>query len=106
MKQVIDGVLYDTEADDVEFIAGDINGNSGDARFLKEKLYKTASGNYFIHGRGGAFTKYAVSHGNGTKSGGSEIKPLSEREALTWCEERKINGETIIREFEDHIDVA
>jgi|APHM01.1.fsa_nt_gi hypothetical protein len=106
MKQVIDGLLYDTEADDVEFIAADINGHRGDFGFLKETLYKTASGNYFIHGEGGARTKYSVSHGNGTKSGGSEIRPLSEREALTWCEERKINGETIIREFEDHVDVA
>jgi hypothetical protein len=93
MKQVIAGKLYDTET--AEHIAKDSFGNHGDFKHWEESLCRTAKGAYFLAGSGGAMTRYATDLGNNSRGGGYEIVPLTEAEALQWCEDRKINPDVI-----------
>jgi hypothetical protein len=103
MKQVIDRALYDTEnAEKIARYAP--NTDRSDFGYLIETLYETSDGSYFIHGEGEPKTQYAKQTGNG-RSGGAEIRVVTEEEAVNWCEERAIDGETILAEFEEHIEV-
>ena len=62
----------------------------GDFDWVQETLYVKRTGEYFLHGKGGARSKYAVPDGD-FMGGGSEIIPLSEKEAQAFVEE---NGDT------------
>jgi len=78
MKDVIDGRLYDTDAETTEHIAThNPVADRGDFAYLCERLHKTTSGEYFIAGEGGPKTKYSKRVGTGEYSGSSEIRPLS-----------------------------
>ena len=67
MKKVIDGALYNT---DTAQMMGDWDNGlyANDFGFCRERLYRTKSGKYFLHGEGGANSRYGEWHGN---SGGS-----------------------------------
>lgn len=86
MKKVIDGKLYNTET---AKCLGEWGNNLGgnDLNFLRESLYLTKSGAYFLHGEGGANTRYSVTVGNNSWSGGETIKPMSPVSAREWAEE-------------------
>lgn len=104
MKRVINGKLYNTET--ATDIASYSNGlSTRDFGHIRETLYRTDNGNYFVFGRGGPKTKYANHSGNGT-SGSKEIIPKTDEEALQWCEKRDIDGETVVDEFSDLVDQA
>lgn len=104
MKQVINTKLYDTES--AEQIAKHSNhAPTSDYNYLRETLYKTDSGQYFLHGRGGAASKYARSTGDGLISS-EEIIVMSDEEALSWCEERQIDGEIVAEEFDELVEEA
>lgn len=49
-----------------------------------ERLQRSKSGKYFVFGRGGSETRYAVMDG-GTWKAGSQITPLSAEEASAWA---------------------
>jgi hypothetical protein len=103
-KAIKNGMVYDTEQS--EKITGYSNGGTTrDFSHVRETLYKTDNGNYFIHGRGGPKTKYAVSQPNGT-SGGHEIKPVTEDEALAWAERRDVEPGEVIAEFGEVLEDA
>jgi hypothetical protein len=70
------------------------------AMFVREveTLYKTAKGNYFILSEGGLFSRYHSSPDAQAWYGGSAIRPLTEQEALSWCEETG-NFETIDKQL-------
>ena len=86
MKKVIRGKLYNT--DTAKLIGEQSNNLSGrDLNFFSESLYLTKSGAYFLHGEGGANTKYSVSVGNNSWSGGEQIQPMSPLSAREWAEE-------------------
>lgn len=70
----------------------------GDFNYLIETLHKTADGEYFLHGDGGAATKWAEKISN-QRTPGEEIRLLTDEEALDWCEERAIDGEIVVDEF-------
>ena len=74
MKKVINGALYDTET--AKPLGKDSYSNPRDFHHWKETLYRTKSGKYFLHGKGGAMTKYAVSVGLNEWCGGEKIIPL------------------------------
>ena len=74
MKKVINGALYDTET--AKPLGKDSYSNPRDFRHWVETLYRTKSGKYFLHGKGGAMTKYAVCVGQNEWSGGEKIIPL------------------------------
>ncbi len=106
MKRVIDGLTYNTETATEIGSNGSIMGpDSGDFHAWGETLYRTKKGRYFLHGEGGAMTKYARKVDSNTTSGGAEIIPLSKEEALEWAEQN-LDGEIVEAEFGDMIDEA
>lgn len=87
MKKIINGRSYDTET------AREVAswGNAGwwnDFEHLEETLYQKKNGEFFLFGEGGPMTKYAVSTGQNTWSGGSKIIPMSYDAAREWAEEK------------------
>lgn len=97
MRQIIDRKLYDTDVAE-EIAEHAPNTDRSDLYYLVEALYKTDNGEYFLHGAGGAATKYATSHSNG-KSGGEELTVLSEDDAVDWCEDHSIDAGIMLEEF-------
>lgn len=55
MKKVINGKVYNTET--AEEVASYSFSNSNDFRYIREKLYRTKKGNWFLYGEGGPMTK-------------------------------------------------
>jgi hypothetical protein len=103
MKKVIDGKLYNTET--ALKIEEYWNGYGySDFNFCIEALYKTQKGKYFLHGEGGAASKYAEQSGRNLDAG-SEIIELSRMEAMEWLTDYNFN-ETIEKEFSDLIEEA
>lgn len=96
MKKVINGSLYDTET--AKLLGEDSYSNPRDFAHWRESLYRTKSGKYFLHGEGGAMTKYAVCVGLNEWSGGEKIIPLDLESAQKWAEEH-LDGDEYIRAF-------
>ncbi|RZV10520.1 hypothetical protein BDK88_1688 [Natrinema hispanicum] len=97
MQRVIDRKLYDT--DQAKQIARYAPlTDKGDFNYLIETLYKTSDGEYFLHGDGGAATKWAEKISN-KRMPSEEIQLLTDEEALNWCEERAVDGEIVVEEF-------
>ncbi|AWM86786.1 hypothetical protein [Microvirga sp. 17 mud 1-3] len=96
MRKIIEGKRYDTET--ATRIANYNNGHSpGDFKWIEEDLYRTAKGNWFIHGAGGAMTSYSQQDGPNSWSGGQDIRVLTPTEAQEWLE---VHGETTaVEEF-------
>jgi hypothetical protein len=84
MKATINRLVYDTNT--AEELANESYGYQTDFNHWSETLYKTKKGNYFLFGEGGALSKYAEPCGNNCYGGGDRIIPLTEEEALEWCE--------------------
>lgn len=55
-------------------------------RHWKEQLYRTRKGNFFLYGKGGPSSRYAVLEEDGWADG-EKIIPYSEDEAKAWVEE-------------------
>lgn len=99
MKKVIDGKIYNTET--ATRIANWDNGVYGsDFNACGESLYVTKNGAYFVHGKGGALSRWAVSTGNNGRCGGESIEVLTQKEALRWCEEHDVDADEIAEHFE------
>ena len=84
MKKIINKKLYDTST------ATCIAEYSGPARvsdfsFYRETLYRKRTGEYFIHGEGGARSRYA-SYEYGLMSWGEQILPLTYDTSRDWAE--------------------
>jgi hypothetical protein len=87
MKKIINGKLYDT--DTAKEMGSWANaGGWRDFSHIEEILYRKRTGEYFLFGEGGPMTKYAVSQGQNSWSGGREIIPLSAANAREWAEEK------------------
>lgn len=91
MKKVINGKIYDTAT--AQEVGSWDNGIYGDLSSLEETLYRKRTGEYFLHGMGGARTKYATSSGDNSWSGGEKIIPLTWESACKWAEE-KLDADT------------
>lgn len=87
MKKIINNKVYDT---DTARKLGEWSNAGGwsDFNHIEETLYQKRTGEYFLHGEGGPMTKYAVSCGNNSWSGGEKIIPLTYENARKWAEER------------------
>lgn len=84
MKKIIKGKKYDTgTAKEVGSVSYSYPGNF---EHWSETLYLKKTGEFFIHGIGGAMSKYSKSAGCNTFTGGEEIIPLTEKEAREWAE--------------------
>lgn len=86
MKKIIEGKRYDTEKAE---LVGEWDNGIYDSDFNKvsEALYRKRTGEFFLHGEGGARTRYAEACGQNAWRGGERIMPLSYEEAQRWAEE-------------------
>ncbi len=91
MKKIINGKVYDT--DKAERV-GEWDNGKWDDRLYRccEELYRKRTGEFFLYGYGGPGSKYSVSCGNNSWSGGEKIIPLSYEAAQEWAEEH-LDGE-------------
>lgn len=88
MKKVIKGKLYDTET--AKLVGEYDNGKfTNDFGYYSEDLYQKRTGEFFICGIGGAFTKY---------DGVETITPVSYEDAQRWAEEH-LDGDDYIEIF-------
>lgn len=85
MKSTLNHKVYNTETANFVAEAGTVMAGN-DFRAWKEKLYLTPKGSWFLHGSGGPMSKYAE-HNLNRSTDGERIVPMTEYEALAWCEE-------------------
>lgn len=96
MKKVINGSLYNTET--ARKLGNWDNGEYGSFGYCEETLYRTKSGKYFIHGEGGANSRYSRQTGSNSWSGGEKIITCTYDEAREWAEEH-LDGDDYIAAF-------
>ena len=83
MKLTINAQVYDTQK--ATPVAKSANEGASKLRSVVETLYRSRNGNWFLHGKGGALTEYAQQRAE-TITSGERIEPMTEDEALDWCE--------------------
>lgn len=104
MKRTIEGKTYNTEtAEEIGYNCSHLY--CSDFGWWEETLHKTKKGNYFLHGSGNAMSKYSCPVGNNGSGGDSEIIPMTEEEALEWCEESN-NQDSIEKHFSNLVEEA
>lgn len=97
MNKIINGKRYNTES--AKLLGSFDNGEyPSDLSYVRESLYRTKSGQYFIHGEGGASTQYAQQREISGWRPGEKIIPLAEDCARNWAEEH-LSGEVYERIF-------
>lgn len=91
MKKIINGKRYDTGT--AQLVGTYTNGyGCRDFNFIGEDLYRKKTGEFFLHGQGGALTEYAQTVGESV-GGGDKIIPLSIEEAQEWAEDHLTGDE-------------
>lgn len=86
MKKVIGGRRYDTET--AEHIADGGNGYPiDDFNCCLEELYRKRTGEFFIYGYGGPYSKYCAWSSYNSCGFGEKIIPITIDEAKAWVEE-------------------
>lgn len=86
MKKIVNKKCYDTCT--ATCLAEYQNGSDFRSfAYVCESLYLKRTGEFFLHGEGGALSKYAQHYSDNSYSGGEVIIPLTEGEARQWCEE-------------------
>lgn len=86
MRKIINGKKYDT--DTAKEIGSRFSGESyRDFSYVEETLYRKRNGEFFLYGSGGPASRYVISTGQNSWSGGSKIIPLSTQEARDWAEQ-------------------
>ena len=90
MQKIIRGKKYNTDTAK-EVCCYSNNLPFGDFDWVQETLYVKRTGEYFLHGKGGARSKYAVPDGD-FMGGGSEIIPLSEKRGSSFRRRKRRYG--------------
>lgn len=88
MRKIIDGKRYDTTTA-VEIC--DVSGSGGhlsrtDFKWEDTTLYRTPRGRFFVAGEGGPMSRWVVSCGNNSWTGGSGLMAIDECEARELVE--------------------
>ena len=103
MKSIIQRKTYDTETATRLHEWG--NGYScRDFHHCTETLYRTKNGALFLHGQGGAMSKYSEACGN-MRGGGEQIIPLTTDESIDWLEQHD-GADAILEHFGGAIEDA
>ena len=98
MKKIIDGKKYDTET--AKQVGETWSAGEGSLGWTEETLYRKRNGEYFLHGQGGAMSRYAEEVGQSSWSGGARIMPLTYDEAREWAEQH-MDADAYIAAFGD-----
>lgn len=85
MKKIINGKLYDTST--AHLVGSWDNNMGGTFDYVAESLYRKRTGEFFLHGEGGARSRYAQLAGENRWAGGEAIIPLRWEAARQWAEE-------------------
>lgn len=98
MHRIIDRKPYDTE--EAELLAQFMpNAAPGAVPGLRETLYKRAGDDYFLHvEEWNTAGQYVINYDEMDPSSES-IVPVTDEEAVDWCEDRAIDGEIVVEEF-------
>jgi hypothetical protein len=67
-----------------------------DICWFEEHLYKKKTGEFFLAGKGGADSKYAIEVQINQYSGGRSIMPISEEQAKKWSERHLTVDEYVV----------
>lgn len=86
MRKYINGNRYDTDTA-VELGRWENGSTPYDFDWVRETLFRTKAGLYFIHGEGGANTRYSQDLGENRWSGGERIVPMTQDSAREWAEQ-------------------
>ena len=97
MKKIIKNKVYDTDTA-IKIAEFSSPGGWSDFSHYEESLYRKKIGEYFLYGQGGPMTRYAVSAGLNSWSGGEKIIPLDYAAAQEWAQEH-LSGEEYERIF-------
>ena len=97
MRKIIDGKMYNTETA-TQVAMWDNGCYVNDFRYCCETLYRKRTGEYFIHGEGGAMSVYATPVELNGWAGGEAVKPLTKEQARVWME-RRAGVDEYIAEF-------
>lgn len=85
-KDNINGVAYNTKtAETIAHNGSGIEVSHSDERWFTETLYRKKSGEFFLYGSGGIFTKYAKQTGPNSWERSEAILPLTEDEVKEWA---------------------
>lgn len=84
MKKIIKNRLYDTTTA-TEIAHRSTPVSTSDFSYTRETLYRKRTGEYFIHGEGGALSRYASRDYDGM-TWGEDILPLTYDTARDWAE--------------------
>lgn len=84
MKQVVNGKTYDTEK---AGLIGVFESKTGTYSWTIETLYRKRTGEFFLHGKGSALSKYTKNKGNNEWTDGEDIIPLTFEVAKKWTRE-------------------
>ena len=103
MKRIIDGKTYNTKT--AEMICDTGNDVSlTDFGYERSDLFVTKKGRYFVAGKGGSLSRFAVADGNGHR-GGTGIIPLTRDEAFAEIQRcAGYNTDLITKYFGDMTD--
>ena len=96
MKKVIFGVLCDT--DTAKMLGEYEHEHKSSFHWYTERLYRTKSGKYFIHGEGRAASPYAKKAAQSEWAPGETIKLIPPEAARQWAEE-PLDGDEYIAAF-------
>lgn len=83
-KAVVNGKTYNTST--AYYIGNESYSNRGNFHYYDENLYRKESGEFFLHGEGGALSKYRIQVDTNSWSGSSKFIPLPDDEAKEWVE--------------------
>lgn len=93
MKKVISGVLCDTET--AKMLGEYEHEHKSSFHWYTERLYRTRSGKYFLHGEGHAASPYAKKVTQCEWAPGEAIKLMPPEAARQWAEDHLDAGEYI-----------
>ncbi len=85
MRKIVAGRLYDT--DTARRVGSYAYGDGRSFEDWEETLYVKRTGEFFIHGEGGAMSRYAEASGPNEWRSGERIMPISYEQARAWAEQ-------------------
>lgn len=83
MKKVINGKMYDTEAD-LAIAFYEVSDNTNSRYYFRESLHMTRGGEFYLHGTGGFFTQYAMICEDGSKAPGEDLILMPIEKTKRW----------------------